>query len=676
MFWNWKQRFISLAGSVSILALLWLTLVATPNGYAQSSSTLTLNALPVGVAETATLEGRIVCTVGSCNGFTLTLRFDRELLRVHSTAVGPYLGANVFTTQNEVDNATGTVKLGAAALQTPPAGVDNVLFQLEIEGLVPGVASVAIEELQIVDASGQTVPTTSIGIDVTVYETGKIPFFSPPVNAWQLAFISERDGNPEIYTIMADGSGLQRLTENNALEGSPRWSPDGARIAFHSDRDGNLEIYTMNDQGGDVRRLTNHAAADFSPTWSPDGARIAFVSERDGNPEIYVMNADGTNVQRLTDAPGQDSMPVWSPDGRQIAFVSDRGGSQELYLMDVDGANVTQFSQLFGSAGWYPAWKPDGTELSFAAGNGGQVNYYRTPLPNIAPQQLSDDGVVPTRSQSAWSPDGNHLALMSMRTGVSDLYVFDLRRERWFKLTEDQYADYDPDWRPVGTPCGVSTEREDVRIHVGPGRNRGVFGYLPRGRTFIVIGQAQDDEGATWWKLDKNEFAGSEVVNSLWVKAEDVRAEGACAMLEFVPPPPLIPFNPTPQSGWGPCGSCDTCGHPASECVSAPDGTCQWDPSTCSQPDDNVTPSPGCYTVTVTNSYGGIAYAVTLPNCSEIGYTLGSGVDVHAEPNAPCYVESWSGTCGNIPSPGYAVTDATVTVNGNCTVHITFACIN
>ncbi|GEM_PF-1257223 len=672
---SWKRCCVGLAGLVvSVLAL--LTLSPTPNGYAQGTSTLTLNTVTVGVAETATLEGRIACSASACNGFTLTLRFDRDLLRVSSASVGPYLGANVFTMQNAIDNASGTVQLAAAALQPPPAGVENVLFQLEVEGLIPGEAEVTVESLEIVDASGQTVPSSGIGTAVTVYETGKIPFFSPPVNAWQLVFITERDGNPEVYTIMANGSGLRRLTETEALEGGPRWSPDGARIAFHSNRDGNLEIYTMDDQGGDVRRLTDHAAADFSPTWSPDGTQIAFVSERDGNPEIYVMNADGTNVRRLTDDPATDTTPAWSPDGKQIAFVSDRGGSQELYLMDADGNNAAPFSELFGSAGWHPAWKPDGTQLSFAAGNAGAVNYYRTPLP-AAPYQLSHDGIVPTRSQSAWSPDGNYLALMSTQTGVSDLYVLDLGRERWFKLTEDQYADYDPDWRPIGTPCAISTEQDDVRVHVGPGRNRGVFGYLPKGRQFTVIGQAQDDKGAVWWELDKSEFDGGEMVNSLWVKADDVRSVGSCAMVSISTPPPLIPY-PTPPGSWLPCGSCDSCGHPASECVTSPDGECLWDPDTCGNvrvtPPPQVTSAPQCYTVTVTSSLGGSAWKTTPGNCTEDTYTMGSSVGVHAEPQgAGWYVLSWSGTCGNIPSPGYMVEDATVTVNGNCTVHIRFS---
>src|SRR3989442_11795477 len=67
-------------------------------------------------------------------------------------------------------------------------------------------------------------------------------------------------------------------------------------IAFTSDRDGNAEIYTMNADGTGQTNLTNNPFFDCCPAWSPDGTRIAFTSNRDGNVEIYVMNADGTGV--------------------------------------------------------------------------------------------------------------------------------------------------------------------------------------------------------------------------------------------------------------------------------------------------------------------------------------------------------------------------------------------
>src|SRR5437667_8781004 len=73
------------------------------------------------------------------------------------------------------------------------------------------------------------------------------------------------------------------------------------KIAFVSDRDGNNEIYTMNADGTGVTRLTIDTVVshnDLNPAWSPDGTKIAFASDRDGNYEIYSMNAYGTGVTR------------------------------------------------------------------------------------------------------------------------------------------------------------------------------------------------------------------------------------------------------------------------------------------------------------------------------------------------------------------------------------------
>jgi tetratricopeptide (TPR) repeat protein len=73
----------------------------------------------------------------------------------------------------------------------------------------------------------------------------------------------------------------------------------GTKIAFMSNRDGNWEIYVMNNDGSGVRRLTNNAANDGLPVWSPDGRSIGFVSDQGGAWSVWVMSSDGSNRRKL-----------------------------------------------------------------------------------------------------------------------------------------------------------------------------------------------------------------------------------------------------------------------------------------------------------------------------------------------------------------------------------------
>ena len=251
----------------------------------------------------------------------------------------------------------------------------------------------------------------------------------------RISFISDRDGNEEIYVMNADGSDVARLTHTDGhIVGYPRWSPDGQRIAFTSDQNGNNDIYVVNADGSGLTQLTHSDSSDADPAWSPDGQRIAFTSGRLGDiysylanaadsgftrgsvqiigaAGIYLVNADGSGLTKLTDDSGTDFAPRWSPDGQRIVFVSDRDGDPDIYMMNADGPGLTQLThsrQLELS----PGWSPDGQRITF----------YKWPLDGkLEMYTMNADGsglitqlthsveIKSFHSFPVFSPDGQHV---------------------------------------------------------------------------------------------------------------------------------------------------------------------------------------------------------------------------------------------------------------------------
>ncbi len=142
----------------------------------------------------------------------------------------------------------------------------------------------------------------------------------------QIAFVSDRDGNAEIYLVDADGSNPRRLTTTAQAEDQPAWTPNGTQIVYQSISAGTIDIWIMNADGSSQRQLTAGTGANQDPSVSPDGQTIAFTSTRDGNYEIYLMNRDGTNQRNFTRSPANENVPSWIGDS-VVAFVrEDRSG--------------------------------------------------------------------------------------------------------------------------------------------------------------------------------------------------------------------------------------------------------------------------------------------------------------------------------------------------------------
>ncbi|MBE7533287.1 MAG: DUF11 domain-containing protein [Chloroflexi bacterium] len=208
------------------------------------------------------------------------------------------------------------------------------------------------------DGAGQTAVTSHIRADI-----------HPHLNRGNTAVVyasRSDDHDYEIYRVHVNGSNRVALTNNEADDGNPQWSPDGTKIVFESYRDGQAEIYVMNANGSNQVRLTNNGAFDGMPSWSPDGSKIAFSSNRSGAYRIWVMNADGSNPVRLSNQP-YSFRPQWSPDGSKIAYDADgnNDGWQELWWMNVDGSDQqAELTATNNTDLWVGSWSPDGRYIA------------------------------------------------------------------------------------------------------------------------------------------------------------------------------------------------------------------------------------------------------------------------------------------------------------------------
>ena len=151
---------------------------------------------------------------------------------------------------------------------------------------------------------------------------------------------------------------MRRLTDSRGIDISASWSPDGKRIAFVSDRAGSPQIYTMAIDGSDVRRITFQGNYNQEPAWSPKGDLIAF-SGRDEHRvfDLYVVNAQTGKVGRLTQSEGTNEKPSWAPNGRLLVFSSTRSGKKQLWTILPDGSNprqITNDPRGASDAAWGP----------------------------------------------------------------------------------------------------------------------------------------------------------------------------------------------------------------------------------------------------------------------------------------------------------------------------------
>ena len=264
----------------------------------------------------------------------------------------------------------------------------------------------------------------------------------------RILFVSNRDGDNEIYSKNPDGTGLVQITTNTADDGGPSWSADGLQIVFHTNRDGNYEIYTMDADGANPVRWTTNGSNEQYPDWSPDGLHIVFRGNADGDNEIWIMDAadvdsdgNGDNLLNLTNNTANDQHPDWSPDGSQIAFMSNQSGTENIWVMNADGSVPTQIGPTSTSSG-RPDWSPDGSQIAFdSLGGTDWAIWVMDAAGTNATALTAESGYL----EASWSGDGLYLA----HSGAGDIWRMLANGTNATQVTTDPGADGSAAWHPA-----------------------------------------------------------------------------------------------------------------------------------------------------------------------------------------------------------------------------------
>ena len=184
-----------------------------------------------------------------------------------------------------------------------------------------------------------------------------------------------------VYIVPIGGGASRRITQNSPSYWHG-WSPDGKTLAFVGQRNGDLDIYTIPVTGGDETRLTTAKGLDDGPEYSPDGQYIYFNSERTGHMQIWRMKADGSDQEQVFSDEYNNWFPHISPDGKWMVFLTyekDVTGHPEnkdvmLRLMSLstepnNDKKITVLAKLFGGQGTInvPSWSPDSKSVAFVS---------------------------------------------------------------------------------------------------------------------------------------------------------------------------------------------------------------------------------------------------------------------------------------------------------------------
>jgi serine/threonine protein kinase len=263
----------------------------------------------------------------------------------------------------------------------------------------------------------------------------------------RIAFTCTRGDYNQLCMVNRDGTGRSQLTDMDASNYYPVFTPDGNSLLFSSNRNGAFDLYLLSFEKKDLFQITNNIGNVISPDYSPDGRQIVFANRVDDKPTaIWVVNADGLNPRLLYAGTNTIVGVAWSPDGGKIAYAMSIGNPQEyeIFIMDSNGKNHVRISQGLKGIGGSVDWSPDSKSLLVHAGPYADKNIFRIDAATGDFTQLTDGG---NNAGAVYSPDGRFIVFNSLRNDdQADLYIMRADGENQQQLTNDPEPDWGAQW--------------------------------------------------------------------------------------------------------------------------------------------------------------------------------------------------------------------------------------
>jgi Tol biopolymer transport system component/DNA-binding winged helix-turn-helix (wHTH) protein len=246
-----------------------------------------------------------------------------------------------------------------------------------------------------------------------------------------VTYVSFPEGS--LWRSKVDGSNRMQLTTPPLGAVLPRWSPDGTRIAFTGQVSGGFyKIYVVSAEGGKPEVVSEEQADEVDPTWSPDGNSLIFGPSQWSAHQISSLDLRTGHVSAIPGSKGLFT-PRMSPDGRFIV-AGDTPGNRKLLLFDQQTQKWSELldSSLTGAtspSGW-PQWSGDSKYVYVGAKTGTQgYSVYRVAIADHKLERVARFE-VPEGTIGVWgpwfgvTPDGSPLLLRDL--SIDEIYALDV----------------------------------------------------------------------------------------------------------------------------------------------------------------------------------------------------------------------------------------------------------